>query len=235
MEARSFSSEQWAVEAAGVIRRELDQLLRKLGRCTVMLTGGRSAACLYAAWSRFPEFSSLSGVQFLFGDERCVAPDHPDSNFGMVMGSLFVTGIPEGCSVRRMEAESRELEAAADRYAALLPERVDLLLLGVGEDGHVASLFPFSSALHETKRLVVPITGPKPPPCRLTVTPPVIRSARRIFVLASGEGKSGTYPMALREPDQWEAFPVRLATSAVWLMDNLCTGCAKRYIFSMRE
>ena len=81
-------------------------------------------------------------MSFYFGDERCVPPDHDESNYGMEMQTLFSHGVPIECSVFRMEADAIDIEAAAQRYADLLPDSIDVILLGVGEDGHIASLFP---------------------------------------------------------------------------------------------
>lgn len=143
--------------------------------CHVMLTGGRSAAELYRTWAVSSKHHlNLNGVQFYFGDERCMLPDYTQSNYGMAMRTLFPDGKPGGVHLDRIEADSSDEEAAADRYAALLPEVIDVLLLSMGEDGHIASLFPYSVALRETRRRVVPVTGPKPPFQRLTITPPVI-------------------------------------------------------------
>jgi 6-phosphogluconolactonase len=105
----------------------------------------------------------MTAVRFYFGDERCVSPDHPESNYGMAMRTLFKQGVPKGCSVFRMEADGSDREAAALQYSEMLPDKIDLLLLGVGEDGHIASLFPGSEALQEVARCVMPIIGPKAP------------------------------------------------------------------------
>ena len=184
-----------------------------------MLTGGRSAAQLYAAWARLPEFGRMTGVDFYFGDERCVPPADPDSNVGLAMRTLFAAGVPEGCAVHRMEAESTDAAAAADRYGARLPQAIDILLFGVGEDGHIASLFPHSEALRETCRRVVAVVGPKPPPRRLTVTPPVIRHAQAVFVLAPG-AKAALRAAARQEPADIDALPARLVLGAIWLPED---------------
>jgi len=88
-----------------------------------------------------------------------------------------------------MQAEKQDLEKAAKAYETLLPNSIDILLLGIGEDGHIASLFPNSPQLQEQKRLCLPITGPKPPYKRLTVTPPLIKSAKTTYILAQGKEK----------------------------------------------
>ena len=92
----------------------------------------------------------MTGVSFYFGDERCVTPDHAESNYGMAMKTLFPQSVPTGCAVFRMEADTADQEAATQRYAYLLPDLIDVLLLGVGEDGHIASLFPNNAALKES-------------------------------------------------------------------------------------
>lgn len=216
----SAPQERWADVAADAVLARITARLREAGHCAVMLTGGRSAAQLYTVWARHPGFRSLSGVAFYFGDERCVPPDHGESNYGLILRTLFASGLPAGCTVHRMEADSADQDAAADRYAAGLPDRIDVLLLGVGEDGHVASLFPRSAVLGETRRGVVAVTGPKPPPRRLTITPLVIRQARSVFVLAVGAVKAAVLAEALRAPEAVAACPARLVLGATWLLDD---------------
>ncbi len=135
------------------------------------------------------------------------------------MQALFQNGVPTGCSVFRMEADAINLEAAAQRYADLLPDSVDVLLLGVGVDGHVASLFPNNVALQERRRRVLLITGPKPPFERLTITPEVITRARSVFVLATGSAKAVMLSAALKNPNDFVALPARLTLGGTWLMD----------------
>jgi len=147
----------WPSAAATQIMAAVAQTCQARGTCSVMLTGGRSAAQLYEAWAGLPEFCQLHNVHFYFGDERCVPPDHPESNFGLAMRTLFKHGVPPACKVIRMAAEQADREAAAAAYEAQLPDKLDVLLLSVGEDGHIASLFPHSAALLETRRGVVPV------------------------------------------------------------------------------
>lgn len=189
--------------------------------CRVMLTGGRSAGQLYREWAKSPKHPmNLKGVRFYFGDERCVSPDHPESNYGMTMRTLFPDGKPGGVQIHRIEADSPVVEAAADRYAALLPEAIDVLLLSMGEDGHIASLFPHSAALRETQRRVLPVIVPKPPFQRLTITPPVIKSARHVFVIALGEQKYAMYKEALRDPMNIETIPARIVLNRTWIFGD---------------
>ena len=185
-----------------------------------MLTGGRSAERLYSAWAKMAEFQALRGVQFYFGDERCVSAEHVDSNFGMSMRTLFHDyDVRVKNVLHRMEADVEDLEAAALRYENALPHQIDVLILGVGEDGHIASLFPKDTALQEKHRLVMPVIGPAPPYARLTITPTVINRATSIFVLASGRSKAGVISRALERRSHWKELPLRLTLDGIWLLD----------------
>ena len=217
---KKFEATEWPAQAADLIQDSINAILLERGQCSVMLTGGRSAERLFTSWIRLPIFQQMPGVRFYFGDERCVPPDHPESNYGMAMRTLFNQGIPAGCSVFHMEADGIDREAAALRYEDLLPGNVDVLLLGVGEDGHIASLFPGSVALQEVRRRVVSVTGPKPPYERLTITPPVIAQARLIFILATGAAKAQILVKALQEASDFDSIPARLVLNATWLLDT---------------
>ena len=154
------------------------------------------------------------------GDERCVHPDHVESNYALAMKTLLAKGLPSGCSILRMEAENPDQEMAAQKYGQLLPENIDVLLLGMGEDGHVASLFPGSSNLLQKERSVVSATGPKPPFQRLTITPKVIASARSVFLLVTGERKGKILAEALKSESDFMSLPVCLTLGGTWLLDD---------------
>lgn len=188
-----------------------------------MLTGGKTAEQLYDHWARTSALP-LERIRFLFGDERCVPPDHAGSNYALVMRTLLAKGVPLGCSITRMEAENSDREAAARAYEKLLPEAIDVLLLGVGADGHVASLFPHSPAFQATQRKVVPVTGPKPPLKRLTITPRVIAAAGEVFVLATGAEKGRVLGEALKAPGDPMSLPLRLTLGGTWLLDEKAAG-----------
>jgi 6-phosphogluconolactonase len=198
----------------------IEKVLLERGSCSVMLTGGRSAHYLYQVWGALPEFSRMRDVHFYFGDERCVSPDHPESNYGLAMRTLFQRGVPQDCSVIRIEAERTDCHAVASAYEQQLPNRVDVLLLSVGEDGHIASLFPQSDALFETSRRVVPVLAPKLPHARLTVTPLLIAQVEHIVVMALGAAKAAVFKQSQVELQDIADLPARLVSSATWLLDT---------------
>jgi 6-phosphogluconolactonase len=209
----------WVTQALEVIQTIVSDTLKRNNHCHVMLTGGRSAKYLYEAWSASVHNPSIfSGIHFYFGDERCVPPDHPESNYRLAIDALFPKGIPGKVQVHRMESDSADKDSAADRYATGLPDRMDLLLLSMGEDGHIASLFPHSAALKETNKRVLAILGPKPPYQRLTITPTVIRNARHVLVMALGQKKRAIYEEALRNPSDIDTLPARLVLDKTWIL-----------------
>lgn len=207
----------WADAAATSVIDIVLQVCQMNGSCSVMLTGGRSAERLYQAWARRPEFSQMRNVRFYFGDERCVPPEDLESNYGMVMRSLFRFGVPPTCSVIRINAEQPDREAAAAAYEAQLPDNLDILLLSVGEDGHVASIFPHSPVITETTRKVVFVRCPRAPSKRISISPLVIRAAQRCIVMALGSQKRAVYEELLRDPTDIKTLPARLALDRTWI------------------
>ncbi len=178
------------------------QAIAARGRFAVALSGGSTPKALYSllATAEFSEQLDWRQIHLFFGDERCVAPDHAESNYRMVAESLLTKiAIPDK-NVHRMAGELAP-EVAAAAYAAQLtgffdlkedqPPRFDLIFLGLGEDGHTASLFPDSSALHETEALVAPTYVEKLKAHRLTLTLPTINNAGQISFLIAGQSKVG--------------------------------------------
>lgn len=217
---KQFSTLDWPFMAAKSIQDAIAAVLYEKGECSVMLTGGRSAQRLYEAWADISSFRQMKGARFYFADERCVPPDHAESNFGMAMRTLFRRGVPEGCAVLRMKAENVDREAAAQFYGEELPAEIDVLILSMGEDGHIASLFPGASALSEYHRRVAAITGPKPPYHRITITRPVITEAKSIYLLALGRKKGRVLRRALTSSVDIPSLPVQLTLKGNWLLDN---------------
>lgn len=210
---------QLARPAAQWLADEIAASARERGTCTVALAGGRTPEPVYRALASMPDVD-WSRVDVFFGDERAVSPDDPESNYGMVRSALLSRAPISAARVHRMEAERPDRDAAARAYEQALPPALDVLVLGIGPDGHTASLFPGSPALDERRRLVLPVTGTKPPAARLTITPPVIAAARRIAVLAAGADKAAAVARALEGPLAPNGTPAQLARRGDWFLDR---------------
>lgn len=188
----------FAADAARYILEAGRTAIAERGIFRLGLAGGDTPRVVFAAMAGadFP----WAKVQITFGDERCVPPDDKDSNYRMARESLLsVAPIPEG-NVFRMRGEIDPATAASEYEAKLgavaarfgEPRYIhDVLLLGLGPDGHTASLFPGSPTLDETTRNIIPVANaPKPPPQRLTMTFPLINAARRVVFLVKDAGKA---------------------------------------------
>ncbi len=195
------------------------------------LSGGETSALLCDALAG-PKFASRVDwprVRIGFADERAVAPDHGDSNFRLIRDHLLTPlGIPVN-RVARMRGEAPDLDAAAREYETLLAGPFDLLVLGIGGDGHTASIFPGSPVADERERRVVAVhDSPKPPPGRITVTPRAIREARAVLVLAWGRGKAAAVARALARDADPAVVPAALARGGDWHVDRAAAGVEER-------
>ena len=179
--------------AAELFAASAHEALGRAGRFVVALAGGSTPRRLYEHLADEPHRSRLpwGATVVLFGDERCVAPDHPASNYHMAREALLdhVALAPE--NVHRLRGELDPAEAAHDYEALLRREpRIDLLLLGIGADGHTASLFPGTTALEERDAWVVANHVPQLGEWRLTLTLPALSAARQVVFLATGASKA---------------------------------------------
>jgi len=205
------SAEDVAAAAAMEIAEALGE-----GARTLVLAGGTTPQRCYellagidVVWGR---------VSILFGDERCVPPHHPDSNYRMVRAALLDRVAP--ATVYRMPAELGPDEGAAlyaHVVAAVAP--LDVVVLGIGEDGHTASLFPGHPALQAQGFAVGIRDSPKPPPQRVTLTLNALQTARRVIILATGAGKADAVAKAKRGE-----VPSGMIAGARWLIDRAAAG-----------
>jgi 6-phosphogluconolactonase len=167
----------------------------------VTLTGGSTPRAAYERVATLrPDWS---GVDVWFTDERCVSPDHEHSNFRMADQALLTKA--EGATVHRMRGELGPHDGAAayeDELAEFGPEQLDLILLGLGPDAHICSLFPGAEALGERERRVVGVDTPGMAPLvpRITLTLPVVNSSRQIVFLVTGEDKAEAVERVFRGP-----------------------------------
>jgi 6-phosphogluconolactonase len=200
------------------------------GRFAVALPGGSTPEATYEILATdYADELDWSKVCVFFGDERTVPPDHEDSNYRMAQRALL-SRVPVG-SVHRMRGELPSGEAAAAYEDELreffgrsgLPD-FDLILLGLGEDGHTASLFPETSALEVTERWVVANPVPKLETTRLTLTVPVLNAARVVAFLVAGEGKAEALKEILEGDADPRAYPAKFVRpesgDLTWMVDR---------------
>ena len=209
----------FVARAAEWIADALRESVRRRGSCTLALAGGETPVPVYQRVAELPALP-WHRTAIYFTDERAVPPEHPDSNYRRAAESLLSRVDLSPGAIHRMPAERPDREQAAAEYAALLPDPLDVLLLGMGVDGHTASLFPDSPALAETQRRVVPVSGGTPLLPRLTITPPVIRTARSLLMLVAGAAKAEPVVRALEGPQDHTALPAQLARRGTWILDR---------------
>lgn len=196
---------------AAEVARLLDAAVRERGVAHLALSGGSTPARAYMLLAR--EVASWEPIEVWFADERCVPPDDDESNYKLARETLFAEAKGLAAEhVHRMEGELGPLRAAR-RYGRALRASVapaagsplpalDAIVLGIGPDGHVASLFPGAATLRAGTRAVClgVRNSPKPPPERVTLSLQVLRAARRCVMLASGESKAGAVTAMLARP-----------------------------------
>jgi 6-phosphogluconolactonase len=230
-------------DAEAVSRAAADEFVRccrealaARGRFAVALSGGSTPRRLYQLLAGPPWDDRIDWgrLEVFWGDERCVRPDHPDSNYRMTREALLTRVPVPPAHVHRIEAERPDHDAAARDYQAALarvlgvdaggePPSLDLVLLGMGPDGHTASLFPHTAALRETTRWVAANFVPKFNADRITFTYPTINRAREVLFLVCGADKADV----LRDVREGPADPQRLPSQGVrpagvlhWYLDR---------------
>jgi 6-phosphogluconolactonase len=206
-------AEAVAARAAALIVRALARARSERGIAHLALSGGSTPQRTYELLAADP--AELEDVEVWFADERCVGPEHPDSNYLLAEQALLAPAALPAERVHRMRGELGP-EAGAAAYARELTEGVpaespggatavpvlDLIVLGIGPDGHVASLFPGAATLQAGENAVClgVSDSPKPPPQRITLSLAVLRAARACLLIATGAGKADAISAMLAEP-----------------------------------
>ncbi|HEY5982594.1 MAG TPA: 6-phosphogluconolactonase [Anaerolineales bacterium] len=234
-DARVFSSQDALFKAAAVVFVDAAaEAVGERGRFLVCLSGGTTPQGLYALLAQSPQRDSIdwTRVHAFWGDERCVPPEDLNSNY-RTAADLLLSRVPiPSENIHRVRTEL-EPELAAGDYALTLRRfaeppyawpRFDLVLLGLGEDGHTASLFPGAKDDYEGPTLAVRSSDSQRPGWRVTLTPPVFNAARRILFLVHGAGKSKVVADVLyggRRPELLPAQQIRPADGElIWMLDN---------------
>ena len=234
-------------DPAQICRTAADEIQRMAGRpakpFTIALSGGSTPSGLHALLANDPAVRDRlpwHHLHFFWGDERHVPPDHPQSNYRMAYDTLLSIAPVPAENIHRVPAEEPDAAVAAEKYeqelraffeleAGQLP-RFDCILLGMGPDGHTASLFPATEALHETKRLVTANWVEKFKAYRITLTVPVLNRADLVIFLVSGADKAEALKAVLQGDYRPELFPAQLIQPGpeklLWIVDR----AAARYL-----
>lgn len=222
--------------AAGKFAEIAADSIRERGRFSVALSGGSTPKALHAllASEKFKNLIDWQDIFFFFGDERNVAPDDAESNFRMAKETLFTPLNIREDKIFRWQTELKDAKVIVENYRLKLRNyfelteenlpRFDLILLGMGDDGHTASLFPNTEALKETEQTVVSNRVEKLDTTRLTLTFPVINNARNVMFLVKGADKSETLKNVLEgefQPARYPSQTVKLNDGELyWLVDE---------------
>jgi 6-phosphogluconolactonase len=214
------------------------------GRFLVALSGGNTPRVFHQqVVKRYRDLIPWERVQFFWSDERCVPPDHAESNYRMARETLLAHIKVPAANIHRMPGERTDYEAAAADYEAKLRQvfglppgvllRFDVILLGMGDDGHTASLFPGTPVLHEKQKLVAANYVPRLNAHRLTFTYPLINAARQVMFLVAGQDKAGPLHDVLDGQVSIEERPsvgVRPTEGEViWLVDRAAASLLDRH------
>jgi len=215
--------------------------IERRGRFFVALSGGTTPGPLYQLLTRseFRNQIDWSSVEWFWSDERAVPPDHQDSNYRMASDALLLPLEVEPKCIHRMPAERSDLDAAACAYEHEIadtfrvslsypPPRFDLILLGMGDDGHTASLFPYTAALNADDQWVVANDVPQLKTRRMTMTSKFINRAHHVFFLVTGEGKASRLAEVIEGTRDTQRLPSQLICpdrgSVEWYVDAAGAG-----------
>lgn len=218
------------------INRQIAAAVSQRGRFAIALSGGHTPEQLYSLWANRDQSSTpWDRIHLFWGDERYVPADDPLSNFRMTREALISRVPIPAANVHRLRTDLPTPEETAADYDATLrtffaagAPQFDVQLMGLGEEGHTASLFPGSPALGEKKRWVMPVVAPANPPRRLTFTPVVLNQGRNTFFLVAGAGKREIIQKLRSEPEgKPSAYPARQLSptgTVTWYLDQAAAG-----------
>jgi 6-phosphogluconolactonase len=223
--------------AAGAFLSSVNEAVAQSGKFAVALAGGSTPKALYTMLGEDPAFVSKipwEKLHFFFGDERHVPPASPDSNFHMANEALFSKGLVKPEQITRIKGEYADTEKAALEYEAALRAyfklkdgeypRFDMVLLGMGEEGHTLSLFPGTKALHATNRIAVRNWIGKLFTERITLTAPAANQANRVIFCVTRADKALALKAVLEGPYEPEQLPAQLIQpvkgNLLWLVDQ---------------
>lgn len=223
-----FESKETLARYLAVYIKELSQ---KKEEIYIALSGGSTPKAIFEVWSHeYSKDIDWSTIKFFWGDERCVEPTHRESNFGMTKEYLFDHVGAKAINIFRVKGELTNQEALDDYITSIeenvpyqndLP-RFDIVLLGMGDDGHTASIFPHQIDLWNKKEICTLAKHPDSGQVRVSLTGHIINNAEHIFFLVTGQNKAEKLEEIIKQKGEYKKYPATLVRkeNTTWLMDK---------------
>lgn len=219
-----FEDEKWENCCAKLIAELIESICAKKGKCNIMVTGGRSAKNIYPIL--FQKVNKLSEyINIFFTDERCISSESSDSNYKLLIDSL-----PSNFNknnIANINGVADNLEAECERYSKILPKHLDILLLSIGDDGHIASIFPnFSDNIFDD--MVIQSNSINHNHNRISVSTKVFDTSLNTFCFVRGLKKGILLNSVFKEESSAKEYPAKLIKSSNWLLDK---SASKNFIY----
>lgn len=209
-----YQNNEWEIKLTNYLQHLIRCNIKK--KFNILLTGGRSAQRLYDVWASNSNFKKLRKINFYMGDERCIGHKKYGTNYYLTLNSLFKNGIPNGCKFYAINGERVGLNLESKRYAGAFPATIDLALFSIGDDGHIASLFPRSSFFRCHKKIYSVVrtdSGQK----RITITKKGIQRISSSIIMAIGDKKYSTMNQTLKNKFNHNYYPANLVSNRTWI------------------
>ncbi len=214
--------ESLSKNAASIIYNKGKEYIKTKHEFTLALAGGNTPKRTYQILADISKDDDVfwRNTKLYWTDERYVPHESPYSNYKMARDVMIeaVPILPD--NVFPIPTQRQDVQQAADEYSAIFPDNIDVIILGMGTDGHIASIFPNGQAVKETEKRFTYDYAPVEPKLRITATIPTIKSANEIFVLVSGTSKRKALKQVFDESGEIEQIPARAVKSALWLVDK---------------
>lgn len=214
---------------------EANNLVSKKKIRSVFLTGGRTSRKVYSAIAKNKNFYELSNINFFMGDERMLPRDSSESNYRLITETLFANGIPSNCNFIPMPSNDLDINSAIDMYENLIPNKIDLILLSWGEDGHLASIFPGEEGLFELNKAVMFVSPKLYPYDRISITPKVLRSCKSAFIFAEGNLKTQSIDDFKKTNSKKIIYPASYLKNISWFINQSPKLIAEQIILTLNN
>lgn len=203
----------WSKNSASFILDEIKKVISENSKCNIIVTGGSSAKRVYLSLGKFKNFQKMKNIFFYLSDERCVSLTSKFCNYKMIKKSLLKNN-----KNKFYKINSNIL--LNGNYEKLLKKKINILLISVGSDGHIASIFDNSSMLKKNNNALARVKCKKKPSWRITITPKIISLVEKIIVLAPGKKKFLIFKQIKEKKKNFHLLPAALLRKGTWLLDQ---------------